>query len=131
MTTRTPKADQQTDVETVQAVADAIPGAPTDTPAHAIPSNTGDPIDNDTADDAPVAHLKALGNAKADITVTAVRNAQGHWTWTARDTYGAELARSPHPHNEITLIDNLGLLFSGQGTVALHRTGDDKPRRLN
>jgi hypothetical protein len=84
-----------------------------------------------TAGDEETPHLAALGNANADVNVTAVRNAQGHYTWTARDAEtGAELARSPHPHTHPTLIHNLQKLFSSDSVIALRRTGDDKARRL-
>jgi hypothetical protein len=81
--------------------------------------------------EAPLAELKALGNANPDVNVTAVRTGHGTWYWTARDAVdGTELAKGG-PHYEANLIENLTKLFAGQSTVALHRTGDDKARRLN
>jgi hypothetical protein len=134
----------ETDAETVEAATEAPPAAPAavDTsgpdlaniPAPAgVAGPTGTEITGELtpADDSPLAELKALGNTKPDVNVTAVRNSHGFYTWAARDAEsGEEIARSPHSHTEAQLTENLLKLFGTDSVVALRRTGDLKARRL-
>lgn len=141
-TRKSTAAEQQAeDVETVKAVAEAQDApqadlANVDTSTYAsggIEGPTGTVIDgviDDRPDTHPFAALKALGNAKPDVSITAVENAHHHWTWTARKTDGGRVLARGGPHSDDVLVENLQLLFGGS-TVALHSTGDDKVRKLS
>lgn len=77
----------------------------------------------------PFDDLKALGNANADVNVTAVLNGHGTWSWTARDAEdGRELCHSG-PHRAERVTKDLTQLFGGS-TVALRATGLEKTKRL-
>lgn len=152
MTARS-KTQQAADVETVQEVAQGIEGATgteitgtlTETPAPDLANvetgtNTGEnapnepetapePENAETAPEETEIELEALGNRKTDVNVTAVRNARGTWTWTARDTDGDVIAQGG-PHYEAGLHANLKKLFGSETVVGLRLTGDDKARRL-